>query len=330
MDDIIEGDGDPFPFEGHYHVENDDYDEDDPPDDDYDEEGYDDEDYYEGGDYVPSLEELAMPPRERMRLNFSQEIKGQQVSRWATVSNNGYDFFPAEICHAGLNETAVRSLNLLATNCDVTPETSGVGEEWYAFVTGPSSPWRVLFKAPVERIDREDGYLSGLILETMELNEQERTLIYNFCIAARMIHECAQSINSWSRFRKMGLDDIEALYLGRMFTWAKGTDLLISHQNNDGSHWPLWFHGYNWASSSPLDKYIDFDKLREGRPNFEGKSCDQWTTQKAGKMSDFRTNQELIPFKAGMFSRVLGYDPEAIVAEFKVWVANHQRLLKGE
>jgi len=213
------------------------------------------------------------------------------------------------------------------------------GEAYWQFMTGSTSPYRCLFehgrperlffKPDAEGVVRQ----SGFVMNNIDIvDPQKTTLVYNFVIAMRMVHEYPETIRSWHGFLKLGMDGVAALYLSRMFVFHhRVPDLLIKNQMNDGCHWPLWFNGaeYEYGASYSYS-LLNFDRLYEGRPNFKGKSCAQWTEKGVKKFTgfkDFATTTKMKECQKGVFSNISGYDAAEIIEEFQVWLADYRKTL---
>lgn len=280
---------------------------------------------------LPKIKPFKIKPLEKMddramaaRL-FSERMT--QISRWVIVDDRGYHEFPREICHASLREIP-ESTSFFASNFDVPVGMEVEGEAYWQFMIGPRSPWRCLYEhGQPEKLFFKDGYQSGYVMNIKDItDEKKKTLVYNHCIAMRMIHEYPKVIKSWFLLQRHGLDEIEAFYFAKMFNiLEKYPNYLVRSQNNDGCHWPLWFRGFEYYLDGPeIYKHLNFDRLYEGRPNFAGKSCHQWTEKVGGKFSDFLTNIESELIAGGAFSKTYGYPVEPVVKEFKEWMQKYR------
>lgn len=299
---------------------------------------------------LPELPELFEPivkkPRAKKsdkakeNLNYLERVvkmfshRHGQTSRWAVGTPGGLRLFPAEICHAALGEIP-ENVTMFASNFDVAVDMVEKGEAYWQFMIGDQSPYRCLFEHGVpEKLFFKDGCQSGFVMNNIDIVDKEKTtLVYNFCIAMRMVHEYPETIKAWYHFTKeKGMHPVDALYFARMFQpITKAFGFLFNYQNNDGCHWPLWYHGAEY-SANRAGRYIDFDRLYNGQPTFDGRSCNQWTSKPKEEkpLPDFRTKVKSEVVSRGVFTRLEGIPEDAVIAEFLAWKIEYQKSLKGE
>lgn len=290
---------------------------------------------------IVQLEDKKNGFRKRAERLFSNPIP-THLSRWVIGHGKTYREWPDEICHAQL-KSIPKDVNLFASNFDVKPGYEVEGLSYWKWMTGPLSPWRCLFEhgTPEKLFFNEDKdgkkRISGFVMNNVDIVDPKKTtLVYNYCIAMRMIGEYSEYIRSWHYFHDMGVPPHLALYLGRMFRPVLNEpELVTMDQRNDGCHWPLWFSGaeYDYSRSEYKNsRIINFDRLKNANPTFDGKSCNQWCDKyrhKRGEsaFSDFTVKVKEQIVSKGRFSKVRGYPVKDILNEFFKWVEEHQAKL---
>lgn len=274
--------------------------------------------------------------KEEAKEFFSEQLTYEdddEYSRWyVRYGKDGREESSDEatVCHAGLNPPELHGIVVFASNFDVHKGHEEVAERYWSFMTSEKSPWRCLFEsAPVEKILAKNGRQSGFFVCPEDANDvNKKTLLYNFCIAMRMIHEEYDTIVGWTKLVDLGMDEVEALFLSRILT-IRDDGTCLRTGDNDGSHWPLWFKSYDFWNMNEKNLYLDFDKLKNGKPNFSGRSCDQWTTKKVGALNPFTPVSPQKVIVKGKFSQRTGMLLDDIIPEFQEWLRNHQERMKA-
>lgn len=293
---------------------------------------YEDEEYDEDYDEEKDLGPIPEDKEAALLELFAKPLKNsyQNCSRWVASYPDEWDVHSNTICHAALRPIR-EGINLFASNFDVHEGDEELGERYWDWITGDESPYRSLFEnGRPEKIFGTEGTQTGFRMNCTDIVDPKKTtLLYNFCIAMRMIHECSREIRMWDQLVNRGMHPVDALYLGRMISITG--DTCVFDDANDGSHWPLWFKSYgNWYNGRSDYNYIDFEKLRTSTPNFEGKSCGQWTTKlKRGfELTDYVTKINPVIVSKGRFSKTEGIPLNEVIEEFLKWVKKHQEVIE--
>ncbi len=256
-------------------------------DDDYDDDEFGDTQYADSESYE----------QDRLRaINVIRSATDRTCTTWFTADTSRIAFRIDYACHADLlqhippeptifascfnTKTDLNAMRApMSPNEDEATDLASCqveAEAYWDFIAGPTSPWKMLFQHSLpEKILSEEGEIVGFFLDTKNLKGDShglRKLLYNFCIAMRMVGEERSTIRMFYRLKtEHEMENVDAMFLARMISSVKnfnGEEIEDERGScslaglNDSCHWPIGFS--TWCEKGNFS----FKKFREGTPDF--------------------------------------------------------------
>lgn len=123
---------------------------------------------------------------------------GLKVSRMLAPCGTGYI--------DSINITDAEFLFSITQNGRNNEAGHKLGVEWFRYILGPNSPWRVVTKD--FNPDPQYAYDTAIIIG--DLDTAPFNVLYHFMIATRFAWEYPNALNNWGKYRDMGLCDLFA------------------------------------------------------------------------------------------------------------------------
>lgn len=140
-------------------------------------------------------------------------------------------------CYAPLRQ---KTFSFLAVGFYVQKNQAGKpGLRFLDWITGKNSPWRYLFKEPVQRIE-DDEAVYGIALGPKSL-EISNHLLMNFLMASRNWNEFSNHIQLWDFCVQEGIPEERAYIYARDFSFEQiGQEKKIAKRTaHNLNHWPI-------------------------------------------------------------------------------------------
>ena len=185
-------------------------------------------------------------------------------------------------CHALTHDHP--SAKVIGASFTETPENSYMTKMFWDWITGETSPWRLLH--PIHPVYRSNGCINGWYVTEDVISKVPFNFIKNFMILTRTVTEYAQNFYFWKMLVDSGMDPADAMYLCVYFTLDPKTNKIGNIQRtNNGGHWAITDNYYGKLlkekAYANLPEYwfkFDWKKFRKGGINLDNKFLEKINT----------------------------------------------------